>query len=69
MLQVLFAKYRPFYRYALVDAKRFVLDVNATISLGMIEVVLLVLGNSDIGENRKFVSKLSWYEKLTMIIF
>ena len=43
MLQVLLAEYRLLHRYAPINTQRFVLDVDAAIGLGMIELVALVL--------------------------
>ena len=43
MLQILFAEYRLLHRYAPVYAKAFILDIDAAISLWMIELVALVL--------------------------
>ena len=69
MLQVLLAKYRLLYRYAPVYAKGFVLDVDAAISLRVIELVALVLEYGDFGKNGKAVSKATRDKKLTMIVF
>ena len=46
MLQVLFAEYRLLHRYAPVNAKRLVLDIDAAIGFGVIELVALVLEDS-----------------------
>ena len=43
MLQIFLAEYRFLHRYAPVNAKRFVLDVDAAIGLWMIELIALVL--------------------------
>ena len=48
MLQVLLAKYRLLHRYVPVDAKRFILDIDAAIGLRMIELVALVLEYSSL---------------------
>ena len=43
MLQVFLAEYRLLHWYAPINAKTFILDVDAAICLGMIELVALVL--------------------------
>ena len=43
MLQVFLAKNRLLHRYAPINAKGFILDIDATISLGVIELVAFVL--------------------------
>ena len=43
MLQILLTEYGFLHRYAPVNAKGFILDVYAAISLGVIELVSLVL--------------------------
>ena len=43
MLQVFFAEYRLLHRYAPVNTQGFVLDVDASICLRVIELVALVL--------------------------
>ena len=57
MLQVLFAEYRFLHRYAPVNAKRLVLDIDAAIGLGVIEFVALVLEDGSFGENGEAVCK------------
>ena len=69
MLQIFFAEYRFLHRYAPVNAQGFVLDVDAAISLGMIELVALVLEYGDFGKNGKTVSKAPRNKELTMIVF
>ena len=69
MLQVLFAEYCLLHRYAPVDAKEFILDIDATICLWVIELITLVLEDSCFGENGKAVSKAPWNKELTMIVF
>ena len=69
MLQILFAEYRFLHWYAPVDAKRLVLDIDAAISLRMIELVALVLEDGGLGENGEAMSESSWDKKLTMIVF
>ena len=64
MLQVLLAKYRLLYRYAPVYAKAFILDIDAAICLGMIELVALVLEYGSLGENGKAVSEATRDEEL-----
>ena len=46
MLQIFLAEYRLFYRYAPVNAKTFILDVDAAIYFRVIELVALVLEDS-----------------------
>ena len=46
MLQIFLAEYRLLHRYAPINAKRLVLDIDAAISLGMVELVALVLEDS-----------------------
>ena len=65
MLQVFLAKNRLLHRYAPVNAKRLVLDIDAAIGLGMIELVALVLEDGGFGENGEAVSKATRYEELT----
>ena len=69
MLQVFFTEYRLLYWYAPVNAKAFILDVDAAIGLGMIELVALVLEDGGLGENGEAMSESSWDKKLTMIVF
>ena len=64
MLQVFLAEYRLLHRYAPVNAKGFVFDVDAAICLGMIELVTLVLEDGGLGENGEAMSKASGNEKL-----
>ena len=64
MLQVLLAKYRLLHRYAPVNAKRFILDIDAAISLGMIKLIALVLEDGGLGENSKAVCKATRNEEL-----
>ena len=69
MLQVLFAEYCLLHRYAPIDAKAFILDVDAAICLGMIELIALVLEYSGLGENGEAMCKATRDKKLTMIVF
>ena len=69
MLQIFLTKYRLLHWYAPVDAKGFILDVDSAICLGMIELVALVLEYGGLGENGEAMSKASWHEELTMIVF
>ena len=46
MLQVLLTEYRLFHRYAPIDTKGFIFDIDATIGLWVIEFVALVLEDS-----------------------
>ena len=64
MLQVLFAEYRLFHRYAPVNTKGFVLDIDAAISLRVIELVALVLEDGGLGENGEAVSEAPRDEEL-----
>ena len=57
MLQILFAEYRLLYWYAPINAKRLVLDIDAAIGLGMIELIALVLEDGSFGENGKAMGK------------
>ena len=69
MLQVLFAEYCFLHRYAPVNAKGFILDIDAAISFGMIEFVALVLEDGGFGENGEAMGESSWNKELTMIVF
>ena len=69
MLQILFTEYGFLNRYAPVDAKGFILDIDAAISLGMVEFITFVLEDGCLGENGEAMSKASWHEELTMIVF
>ena len=69
MLQVLLAEYRFLHRYAPVNTQGFVLDIDAAISLRMIEFVALVLEYGGFGEHGKAMSKATRDEELTMIVF
>ena len=57
MLQIFLAEYRFIYRYAPVNAKRLVLDINSAISLRMIELIALVLEDGSLGEHCEAMSK------------
>lgn len=57
MLQVLFAEYRLFHRYAPINSKRFVLDIDAAIGLGMVELVAFVLEYGGLGEHGEAMGK------------
>ena len=67
MLQVLLTEYRLLHRYAPINAKRLVLDIDAAISLRMIELVAFVLEDGGFGENGKAMGKTTRDEKLTII--
>ena len=69
MLQVFLAEYRLFYRYAPVNAKGFILDIDAAVGLGMIEFVTLILEDGGLGEHGKAVSEATRDKELTMIFF
>lgn len=64
MLQVLLTEYRLLHRYAPINAKRFILDIDAAISFRVIELVALVLEYGGFGENGKAVCKTTRDEKL-----
>ena len=64
MLQVFLAKNRLLYRYVPINAKRLILDIDAAISLGMIELIAFVLEYSGFGENGEAVSKATRDEEL-----
>ena len=64
MLQILLAEYGFLNRYAPVDAKRLILDIDAAIGLGMIELVALVLEDGSFGENGKAMGKTTRDEEL-----
>ena len=69
MLQVFLAKNRLLHRYAPINAKRLVLDIDAAISLRMIELVAFVLEDGSLGENGETMSEATRDKKLTMIVF
>ena len=64
MLQVFLAEYGLPHRYAPVDAKGFILDVDAAISLGVIELIALVLKDGGFGENGEAMSEATRDEEL-----
>ena len=64
MLQIFFAEYRFLHRYAPVNAKGFILDVDAAICLGMIEFVALVLEDGSFRENGEAMGKSTRDEEL-----
>ena len=68
MLQVLFAEYRLLHRYAPVNAKRLVLDIDAAIGLRMIELIALVLEDGSFGEDGKAMCKASRNKELKMVV-
>ena len=57
MLQVFLAKNRLLHRYAPINAKRFVLDIDAAIGLGMVELVAFVLEYGGLGEHGEAMGK------------
>ena len=65
MLQVFLAEYRLLHWYAPVNAKCFILDVDAAISLRIIELVTLVLEDGGFGENGKATGKTTRNKELT----
>ena len=69
MLQILLAEYRLLHRYAPVNAKRFILDIDSAICLGVIELVALVLEDGGFRENGEAMGKATRNEELTMIVF
>ena len=64
MLQVFLTEYRLLHRYAPINAKRLVLDIDAAIGLRMIELVALVLENGGLGKNGKAMGKATRNEEL-----
>ena len=64
VLQVFLAKDGFFYWYAPVDAEREILDADATIGFGMVEVVALILEDGSFGEYGKAMGKASGDEEL-----
>ena len=64
MLQIFLAEYRLLHRYAPVNAKRFILDIDSAIGLRMIELVALVLEDGGFGENGKAVGEATRNEEL-----
>ena len=69
MLQVFLAKNRLLHRYAPINTKRLVLDIDAAVSLRMIELIALVLEDGGLGENSEAMGKATRDEELTMIVF
>ena len=64
MLQVLLTEYRLLHRYAPINAKRLILDIDSAIGLGMIELVAFVLEDGGLGENGKAMGKATRDEEL-----
>ena len=64
VLQVFLTEYRLLHWYAPVDAKRLVLDIDAAISFGMIELIAFVLEDGSFGENGKAMGKTTRDEEL-----
>lgn len=64
MLQIFLTEYRLLHWHSPVNAKRLVLDVDAAIGLGMIELVALVLEDGGLGENGEAMSKATRDEEL-----
>ena len=64
MLQILLAEYRLLHRYAPVNAKRLVLDIDTAIGLRMIEFVAFVLEDGGFGENGEAMGKATRDEEL-----
>ena len=64
MLQVLLTEYSFLHRDAPVNAKRLVLDIDAAISFGMIELIAFVLEDGSFGENGEAMSETTWDEEL-----
>lgn len=69
MLLVFFAENGFFNRYMPINAKGFVLDVDAAVSLRMIELIALVLEYGSLGENGEAMGKAPRNKELTMIVF
>ena len=53
MLQIFLAEYCLLHRYAPINAKGFIFDIDAAISFRMIELVAFVLEDGSFGENGK----------------
>ena len=64
MLQIFLAEYGFLNRYAPVNTKAFILDVDSAISLWMIELVALVLEDGGFGENGEAMGETTRYEEL-----
>ena len=64
MLQILFAEYRLLHRYAPINAKTFILDVDAAISFRMIKLIALVLEYGSLGEHGEAMSEATRDEEL-----
>ena len=64
MLQVFLAEYGFLNRYAPVNAKGFVLDVDAAIGLRMVELITFVLEDSGLGENGEAMGEATRDEEL-----
>ena len=65
MLQVFLAEYRLLHRYTPINAKGFILDIDAAISLGMVELVALVLDDGGLGENCEAMGEATRDEELS----
>ena len=68
LLEVLVAEDGLLHRDLPVDAQLFVHKLNAGIGLGVVEVVALVLKNSDIAEHGKAMGKTTGNEELAVIV-
>ena len=64
MLQILFAEYRLLNRYAPVNTKTFILDVDAAICLRVIELIALLLEDGGLRENGEAMSEATRNEEL-----
>ena len=64
MLQIFLAEYRLFYRYAPVNTKTLILDVDSTIIFRMIELIAFVLEDGGLGENGKTMGEATRDEEL-----
>ena len=64
MLQIFLAEYRFLHRYAPINAQGFVLDIDAAIGLGMIELIAFVLEYGSLREHGEAVSESTRDEKL-----
>ena len=64
MLQIFLTEYRLLYWYAPVNAKRFILDIDAAICLRVIELIALVLEDGGLRENGEAMSEATRNEEL-----
>ena len=69
MFRVFFAENGSFCRDSPVNAQRLVLDVDAAIGLGMVELVAFILKDSCVGEDGEAMGKTLRNEELSMVLF